>query len=289
MQTGWLTIRRRSGITGTVFMTPWIIGFFVFTAFPMLYSIWLSVCSVNFELTGISTEFVGIKWYTEALREDPNFIPQLIDTIKFIGFLTPMILVVSVLFAVLLNRQLKGKGFFRALFFFPVVFINGPVMNKLIGNDATSIIRPEDYSVYRIIETLPDIISIPLIYIFDNVVMILWFSGVQILTILTSLQKINGSLYEAASIDGASGWQVFWKITLPSLKPMLLVSAVYTIVDLSNYSGNKITAYIKTNMTATQKTYSYSAAMSWMYSVCVLLLLLLAFIILNGRRQKNDL
>ena len=289
MQTGWLTIRRRSGITGTVFMTPWIIGFFVFTAFPMLYSIWLSVCSVNFELTGISTEFVGIKWYTEALREDPNFIPQLIDTIKFIGFLTPMILVVSVLFAVLLNRQLKGKGFFRALFFFQVVFINGPVMNKLIGNDATSIIKPEDYSVYRIIETLPDIISIPLIYIFDNVVMILWFSGVQILTILTSLQKINGSLYEAASIDGASGWQVFWKITLPSLKPMLLVSAVYTIVDLSNYSGNKITAYIKTNMTATQKTYSYSAAMSWMYSVCVLLLLLLAFIILNGRRQKNDL
>lgn len=273
-------------MAGLVFMVPWLLGICVFTAIPMLYSMWLSVCNVNFS-DGIQTQFIGGKWYVEALRADTNFIPRLLDTLKFIGFLTPMIIVVSVIFAVLLNKSLPGKGFFRALFFFPVVFINGPVMNKLIGNDATAIITPTDYSFYRIIATLPDPISIPLLYIFDNVVVILWFSGIQILIMLSALQKVSDSLYEAASIDGASKWQVFWKITLPTLRPMLLVSAVYTIVDLSNYSGNKVTEYIQQMLTVTDRTYAYSAAMSWMYALMVLALLLLAFLILRERGSKQ--
>ena len=277
---------RRQGMAGLVFMIPWLLGICIFTAVPILYSMWLSVCRVDFS-NGISTHFIGAKWYVEALRADTNFTPRLLDTLKFIGFLTPMIIVVSVIFAVLLNKSLPGRGFFRALFFFPVVFINGPVMNKLIGNDATAIITPTDYSFYRIIETLPDPISVPLLYIFDNVVIILWFSGIQILIMLSALQKVSESLYEAASIDGASKWQVFWKITLPTLRPMLLVSAVYTIVDLSNYSGNTVTAYIKEMLTKTDRTYAYSAAMSWMYALMVLLLLLVAFLLLRERRGKQ--
>ena len=160
-------------------------------------------------------------------------------------------------------------------------------MNKLIGNDAPAIIQPGKYAVYQVIETLPDMISEPLLYIFDNIVLIFWFSGIQILIVLAALQKISTSLYEAAAIDGASHWQAFWKITLPSLRPMLLVVAVYTIVDLSGYSGNSITGYIKANMTITQKTYSYSSAMAWIYSFVVLLLLLAAFLIFRERGSKQ--
>ncbi len=277
---------RRQGMAGLTFMIPWILGIFVFTAIPMLFSMWISVCTVDFS-DGIGTEFLGLEWYTEALQKDITFTPALLDCVKFIGFLTPMILVVSVLFAVLLNKSLPGRGFFRALFFFPVVFINGPVMNKLIGNDATAIITPTEYSFYQVIETLPGIISVPLLYIFDNVVIILWFSGIQILLMLSALQKVSTSLYEAASIDGASKWQVFWKITLPTLRPMLLVAAVYTIVDLSNYQGHSLTTYIKDMLPTIGKTYSYSAAMSWIYAVVVLLMLLLAFLILRERGSKQ--
>ncbi len=280
---------KRQGMAGLVFMLPWIIGIAVFTAFPMLYSMWLSVCNVNFR-DGIGTEFTGIKWYHDALRDDAVFPIRLLDALKFMGFLTPMILVVSVLFAVLLNKALPGRGFFRALFFFPVVFINGPVMSKLIDNDATAIIKPSEYAFYEVIETLPGIFSVPLLYIFNNIVIILWFSGIQILIMLSALQKVSDSLYEAASIDGASKWQVFWKITLPTLRPMLLVSAVYTIVDLSNYSGqgNQITGYIKEKLTILDGTYSYSAAMSWIYAAVVLVLLGFAFLILRERTGKKQ-
>ncbi len=277
---------KRQGMAGLVFMIPWLIGILVFTAFPMLYSMWLSVCNVDFR-DGIGTEFAGFVWYHKAFRVDPNFSGHLINALKFMGFLTPMILVVSVLFAVLLNKALPGRSFFRALFFFPVVFINGPVMDKLIGNDATAIITPAEYYFYEIIETLPAVFSVPLLYIFDNIVIILWFSGIQILIMLSALQKVSDSLYEAASIDGASKWQVFWKITLPTLRPMLLVAAVYTIVDLSNYSGNAITGYINTHLNDQKGTYSYSSAMSWIYAGLVLLLLGAAFLILRERKGKQ--
>lgn len=122
----------------------------------------------KFTTSGIRTEFVGFQWYIEALRNDVNFMPKMLSTLKFIVFLSPMILVVSVVFALLLNKAMRGRSFFRALFFLPVVFINGPVMSKLIGNDATAIIKPEKYAFYQIIETLPGAVSVPLLYILEQ-------------------------------------------------------------------------------------------------------------------------
>ncbi len=282
-----VTLQKRNSRYGLLFMAPWLIGLLLFTAMPFFYSLWLSICRVSFSTSGIRTEVIGIKWYLEAFQNDANFIPKLLSTLKFIVFLTPMIIVVSVIFALLLNKGMRGRGFFRALFFLPVVFINGPVMNKLIGNDATAIIKPELYGFYQIIETLPGVISVPLLYILDNIVLILWFAGIQILIALSALQKVNPSLYEAASIDGASTWQSFWKITMPNLKPMLMVSAVYTVVDLSCYGGNAINGYIKNNMEVTTKIYSYSAAMSWIYAVIVLLCILVVFAIFKERRKER--
>ena len=77
------------------------------------------------------------------------------------------------------------------------------------------------YTSYQVIENLPAILSTPLMYIFDNIVLILWYAGVQMLIVLAGLQKIGDSLYEAASIDGASAWQSFWKITLPDLLSLI--------------------------------------------------------------------
>lgn len=282
-----LSLRTKDALLGSAFMTPWLIGLLIFVMFPLFYSIWLSLCQVEFSANGIVTSFVGAQWYKEALTADANFIKDMTSTLKFIVFSTPMILVFSIVLALLLNRPLKGRAFFRALYFFPVIIISGPVMSKLMGNAAFTIISPEQFAVYQVLQNLPDLISVPLCYIFDNIVIILWYSGVQTLIILAGLQKIGDPIYEAASIDGASAWQKFWKITLPHLRPMILVAAAYTVVDLAGKTTTEMHTLIEKNMMNIEKPYSYSAALSWLYTIVVLLVLGVAFMILKERRARS--
>lgn len=282
-----MTLKTKEKLMGVMFMLPWILGLLIFSLYPLFYSIWLSLANVEFSSVGISTDFVGIKWYKELFTEDPNFITNMVDTLKSIVFSAPMIIVASIILALLLNKALPGRAIFRALYFFPVIIISGPVMSKLINNQATSIIHPDQYSIYTVIANMPDIISVPLTYIFDNIVIILWYSGVQMLIILTGLQKIGDSIYEAASIDGAGSWEKFWKITLPYLRPMILVSAAYTVVDLASMSTTPIHAYIEKNVTNILKPYSYSSAISWLYALAILAILGIVFFILRERRTKQ--
>ena len=283
-----LSLRTKDALMGGYFMSPWLIGVLVFTLFPLGYSIWLSFCQVEFSAEGILTSFVGIRWYKEALTADANFVKNMTSTFQSIIFSTPMILVFSIILALLLNRPLKGRAFFRALYFFPVIIISGPVISKLMSNDAFNIIHPEQFAVYQVLQNLPGLISVPLCYIFDNIVVILWYSGVQTLIILAGLQKIGDPIYEAASIDGASAWQKFWKITLPHLRPMILVSAAYTIVDLAGKSTTAMHGLIEKNMMNIDKPYSYSSALSWLYTLAVLLVLGIAFLILKERREPAN-
>ncbi len=270
-------------------MTPWIIGILVFTLYPIGYSLMMSMSNLEFKISGgIQATFAGTTMYRKIFTEDAKFIPALIDTLEFIAFSTPMILVSSVILAMLLNKVPKGKGFFRALFFFPVVVISGPVMSKLIGNDATMLIQAGDYGVYQVIKNLPEAIATPLLYVFDNVILILWYSGVQILIILAGLQKINRPIYEAASIDGASGWQIFWKITFPHLRPMILLCGIYTVVDLAAMPSTPLAKLVADNVERTDMMYSYSAALSWLYTIVVLIVLAVVFLLLKERKEKQN-
>ena len=282
-----MSLARRHALFGLLFLLPWIIGLFCFTIFPILYSFWMSICKIDFEVSGMRSTFVGMQWYKMIFMEDASFLPDILDTLRFIVFSTPMILVMAVILGLLLNQAVKGRGFFRALFFFPVIVVSGPVMNKLMSNQATAIIQPEKFAVYQVVATLPDIISVPLLYLFDNIVLILWYSGVQILIILSGLQKISGNIYEAAAIDGASKWQSFWKITIPFLKPMILVCGVYTVMDLACFSNNRISQLINYHLVRIDAPYSYSAALSWLYTLAVLLILLVVYGILKERRKER--
>ena len=284
-----LTLKTKEKIIGVIFMLPWVIGLLIFSLYPLIYSIWLSLSDVHFTTQeGIVTNFVGIKWYKELLTADPVFITNITETLKSIIFSAPMIIVAAIILAMLLNKSLPGKALFRALYFFPVIIISGPVMSKLISNQATAIIHPDQYSIYTVIANMPEIISVPLTYIFDNIVIILWYSGVQMLIILTGLQKIGDSIYEAASIDGAGSWEKFWKITLPYLRPMILVAAAYTVVDLAGMPTTPIHSHIEKNITNILRPYSYSSAISWLYSLAILVILGVVFLILRERRVKSN-
>jgi ABC-type sugar transport system permease subunit len=281
-------MRLREIRNGYLFFAPWLIGFFTFTIFPFFYSVFLSFSDVTISPTeGIKSRFIGLKWYIEALTVDPTYTISLLDTLRFIVLSTPMIVVAALLLALLLSGEYKGRTIYRAIFFFPVIIISGPVVAELLTTDAAAVIQPEKYMIYEFIRSLPGVFSAPILYIFDHIVLILWFSGVQVILFLAGIQKIGLPVREAASIDGASGWQIFWKIYLPFLKPLILLNTIYTIVLLSGFSSNAVNVEILSKMKLTGKVYGYSSALSWIYFVILAGLLGISSLLLRPRKGKR--
>lgn len=280
-----LTIYQKSAIRGYIFLLPWLIGFVIFTAFPFFYSIYLSFSKVTITPNGIVTQWIGMGNYLDIFTKDVDFLPALTDSIIFVGLSTPLIIVASLLIALMLNNKFKGRAVFRAIYFLPVIIMSGPVLNELLFNKAINIIQPSQFALYDFFATLPFNLGWPILYLFDRIVLILWFSGVQILIFLAGIQKIDKALYEAAQIDGASSWVIFWKIILPEIRPLILVNAIYTIVDLATFPSNAINIQISNKMFQTGMVYSYSSAMSWVYSLIILVILSIAFLILRERKD----
>ncbi len=276
-----------NALAGYAFLAPWLIGFLMFSAFPLLYSLYISLSQVSVTTNGVSAKFIGFTWYQSIFAESTTFLTNLLDSLQFVLFSTPIIVVCALVIAMLLNSKFRGRTFFRALFFFPVIITSGPVISELINNNAAAVINATNFTIYGFVASLPEVLSVPILYIFDNIVVILWFSGVQILIYLSGLQKIGRPIYEAASIDGASSWQVFWKIVLPFIRPTILLNVVYTIMELSSFSNNAINGEITGNMTLTKAPYSYSAAMSWVYFLCIAVLLLVGWLLLRERKRRR--
>ena len=107
---------------------------------------------------------------------------------------------------------------------------------------------------------------------------------------LSALQKVDPALYEAAKIDGGSGWECFWKITLPTIKPMILLNAIYTIIFMSSNEQNELINMIKNAMFSgtKEKGYGYASAMAWMYSLVVTLVVVIFFLLLGSKKDKYD-
>ena len=134
---------------------------------------------------------------------------------------------------------------------------------------------------------LPNWIAQVVSDLFTQIIIILWYSGVQILLFLAVLQKIDPNLYEAAKIDGGSAWECFWKITLPTIKPIILVNLIYTLVALANSEQNPIISLIYANMFSATRGYGFASAMAWMYALIIAILLLIIFLIFRERKPKR--
>jgi len=280
-----LTIKQRNAIAGYLFILPWIIGFLLFTLYPVILSIRLSFNDVRIS-EGISLSFSGWKYYYEALNVDTQFKTNLGETVIFICCATPIIIVFSLVIAMLLNGKYPLRTLFRGVFFLPVIIMSGPVISDLMSQYSVDLSKLSPL-IYDFINNLPGIIKTPILFSLNNLVLILWFSGVQILLFLAGLQKVGREIYEAASIDGASGWEKFWKITLPHIKPIALINSVYTVMEIANYANNSVNNKISSHLLEVNRPYSFSAAMSWIYFMVILLLLLAAYIILNGCQRRD--
>ena len=283
-----LNLGTREALLGLAFVGIWIIGFLLFTLIPLIQTFNFSMNQVTVEATGIKLDFINWANYSRALLTDPTFVGLLIEYAIETLVSVPIVIIFSLIIAMFLNMKFKLKGLFRTIFFLPVVITSGPVIQELTAQGATSVPGLTDtVAVAAFLETLPRYLRNPVEYLLTSFILILWFSGVQILIYLSQLQKIDKSIYEAASIDGASSWETFWKITLPSLSKTTLINAIYTIITLSHFSENKVIKYIYSQTYAVQGGIGYSSAMSFIYFIVLILILAIVAMLLVGRRQKK--
>ncbi len=272
----------RENLIGYSFIGIWIFGFIVFMLYPFFQSIVFSLSNVRILGTGIDIQF---HWFTNfrnifVIEEGFAFIEALVDFLKNLLFQVPIIIVFSILIAVLLNQPIKGRGIFRSIFFLPVIISSGPVINELVSQGAGGANIFESYGFITIIQnTLNPALAEPIVNLFSQIIIIFWFSGVQILIFLAGLQKVDKQIYEAARVDGAGPWESFWKITLPSLSNLVFVNLIYTIVLLSTFSENAVIQSIKSNMFNIRTGYGMASAMAWIYFLIIMAIIgVVAFI-----------
>ncbi len=280
-------LKRRESQMGYVFVAPWMLGALVFLIVPLIQSFYYSLQNVKITPKGRVFQFIKFQNYTDIFRLDPLFLEDLTGYLLDTLLSVPVIVVFSLIIAMLLNGKMKGKGLFRTIYFLPVIVVSGPVMAQLADQGAASIPAMNVTAITSILgDLLPNFLVEPIVGLFNNMIMVLWYSGVQILIFLAAIQKIDSTLYEAAKIDGGSGWECFWKITLPTIKPMILLNAVYTVIFLSNNEQNVIITSIYNDMFAINRGYGFASAKAWVYSLVVCLLVI--FIALLLRNKKDN-
>lgn len=284
-----ISLRTREALYGYGFIIIWMVGFALFTLFPLIETFRYSLNQVTVTAKGIQLNFVQWDNYTRALFTDPTFVELLIGYTIETLVSVPIVLIFSMIIALFLNLDFKLKGLFRTIFFLPVVITSGPVIRELTAQGATS--APgiaNNPAVAAFLAELPRALRSPVEYLLTSFILILWFSGVQILIYLASLQKVDKSVYEAAAIDGASAWEMYWKITLPSLTTATIVNAIYTIITLSHFSENKVIQYIYKQTYAVQGGFGYASAMAFIYFVVMVLLLATVYLFLTQWAKKES-
>ncbi|MCS7459777.1 sugar ABC transporter permease [Paenibacillus doosanensis] len=270
-------------VEGSIFIAPWFIGFLVFMAFPLGYSLFMSFQKVTITASYTTTQFVGWTHYRYILFENGDMLyNQLLPFLRQALFMIPIIVIFALLIAIILNQKFAGRTFFRAIFFLPVILSTGEVVKEFLTQGEGDLGFMSKYNVSGIIKAnLSATWSGPLIGVLDSFVLILWYSGVQILIFLGGRQTISNSAYEAARIDGAGPWETFWKITLPAMTPFIFLNMIYTVVDLFTFPTNPILQKVR------DSEYGQYSALIWIYFVIISVFLSIIFIIFS-RATKSQ-
>ena len=284
-----LSLTGREAVSGLLFILPFLIGF-LFIFLPLIveslrFSLSnMQVTNEGYQLTMASEH--GFEHYIKAFAIDPDFNLMLLTSIGQILIQVPLVLIFSFFAANLLNQKFFGRTAARSIMFLPVIIASGVVMalensDLLVSTlDTTSQISSGELGSYlNVMIFLEEYTSLPagVISILPRAVNGLYdivvASGVQILIFLAGLQSISPSLYEASSMEGATQWENFWKITFPMITPLILVNSIYTVIDLFTNENNEMMTEIKRKI-FTEIDYGFGSAMAWIYFVCIAVLLL---------------
>ena len=294
------SLEKRRSRAGYFFVLPFIVGLAV-VYLPLIFdSIYYSF-STKITVRGVSTfTFCGFDNYHEALFGTQEFSQILVDGLLQLAMQIPAILMFSLFIAVILNQKMVGRAAFRAILFIPVILSTGVMellsvdknMNAMTenmgsgesidngsgedaaGNIVNSLDIQQLLAGMKIGTELVDFV----VSMINNIYDIVNKSGVQILIFLAGLQSISPAIYESCQIDGASGWETFWKITFPMISPMILVNGIYTVIDSFTSQSNVVMSFINnTYLYGKETPETLASAMSWIYFLLVVVIIAIVF------------
>jgi multiple sugar transport system permease protein len=267
---------------GYLFLLPWFIGFFGLTLGPMISSLYLSF--TDFDLL-TPPDWVGLANYTRIFTADPKFAKSMQVTFFFVIFSVPLKLAFALGVALLLNRGMKGLPIYRAVFYLPsllgasvaiavlwrTLFAGDGLVNDFLLN-------------FGIVG--PSWISNPRFSLWTLIVLAIWQFGSPMIIFLAGLRQIPQDMYEAASLEGAGKWRVFWKITLPMLTPVVFFNAIIQTIEgfksftpafiISGGTGNPINSTLFYTLYLYQEAFEffrmgYASALAWILLIIVAL------------------
>lgn len=293
-----LSLTKRRSLSGWLFVMPFVLGI-IFIYAPIVFdSIKITFSKLSFT-NGYQLTPNGFNNYKYIFSEDPYFSVTIVDGIYDLLLQIPAIVIFSLFMAVILNQEMKGRAVFRAIFFLPVILSTGIIdslntssaffealkngngtIDSNTGEEASGIVSALDIENLlgniKIGTGLVDFVTNLINNIFD----IVSRSGVQMLIFLSGLQAISPSIYESCQIEGATAWETFWKITLPMISPMILVNAIYTVIDTFTAANNRVMQYIEKIYSQTK--YEYATSMTWIYVCVVLVFVIIVALIMKA-------
>ncbi|MBD5511729.1 MAG: sugar ABC transporter permease [Lachnospiraceae bacterium] len=292
-----LTLLQKRSLMGYLFVLPWVVGFLVFYVRSLVMTGQFAFSNMTIDALkgGYTLDFVGIENFRYAFTVHPTFKQELTKSVMNMLIDVPLITFFSLFMAMLLNKKFPGRFFVRAIFFLPIILNSGAIseamdlsMKMMNGGVSTQVAEAAtagntmaldvDYLVSMFMSLgLPASVLDYIVSAVARINDIIAASGVQIIIFIAALQSIPGSMYEVAKIEGATGYETFWKVTFPMVMPHIITNVVFTIVDSFTESSVVDLAY---DVAFTQYNYGLSSVFSLVSTVitCVILVAICGFI-----------
>ena len=290
---------RHDDLAAWLFLAPYLVLFLAFVAAPIVFGLWISLHSWDFTLP--TKPFVGLGNYSDLLDPGSVSFDPFWDSMKatgiFTAFSVPLLLVVPLAVALVMNLRFRGRTAVRAVFFAPYILgvaVVGLLWRFLLDTNIGAI-----NSLLGAIG-LPDstawLSSLPAAWVALVGVTVWWTLGFNAVIFLAGLQDIPGELYDAAKVDGASAWQSFRNVTLPGLRPVTVFVTMITIIASANMFGQ---SFVMTDGAPGEQTRTaifyiaenglrnfqmgQAAAASWILTVFLMVLSVVVFALFRER------
>lgn len=275
---------------GYFFVLPFIIGAIFFIISPMISSIAYSFSSLQVTTTGYELDFVGIKNFRHLLAVDPTYRKVLLNSLVDMVCNVPIAIIFSFFIASVLNTKFKGRTIFRGIFFIPVFMASGiyrqlenvDQLTQMMSNESSASAGSISASFVNFLTEMnlsADIIDL-LVGAVDRISAIVAMSAIPIIIFLSAFQSISPSIFEASYIEGASKWEVFWKISFPMVSSQILVCVIYTIIDSFTSSSNTMINLVHTT-SFNEFNFGLGAAMIWIYLIAIAVIVAIVYSCIN--------
>ena len=282
----------KKSLAGFLFVSIWVIGFILFFLLPFLQSVRYSFSDIVLNPNGGYTlNFIGWKNYIKAFTTDAEFLPAVFSSLGAMLYQVPIIVLFSLFVAIILNQKFVGRTFVRGIFFIPIIvangvilsIMNGDVLSQTImqGSSSSTLFQSEFLYELMFKSGMSQEFVNGLTGVVDSLFALIWKSGIQIIIFLAGLQTIADSMYEAAKIEGATGWETFWKITFPMISPMIILNLIFTIIDSFTDYNNVVMKYINEQQIGMRL--AYSSTLGWIYFLMVAVIIVMVYLIINKR------